>query len=176
MSLKKYSSQEIAERSMIELANLILIEKNKATDFREVYDEIVELKGFTKKQKEEYISQFYTDLNIDGRFMTMGSNLWGLKSWYTVEQFDEEITAAPKKKKKKKKAATKRKAKVKEPVEEDLDEEDLDFDDVDLDEELDDYDDDDLDDASDSDDYDDFDDDESDDTTSDEDDDEEDED
>lgn len=104
--------------SMIELANTILVDKKKAIDFRNIFKKIADLKGFTDKEKETSITQFYTDLNIDGRFMTMGSNLWGLKRWYTVEQRDKEIAVVPKKKKKK---PVKKKAKKKEEVEEKLD-------------------------------------------------------
>ncbi|SDM52401.1 DNA-directed RNA polymerase subunit delta [Sediminibacillus halophilus] len=137
MSLTNYSHEEIADLSMIELASEILAEEKKAKDFREVYERITELKGFTDAQKDENIAQFYTDLNTDGRFLTIGSNLWGLKDWYPIEQIEEEITEAPKKKKKKAKAKTSKRKKediyVEEEVDEDLDEleEDLDFDDID---------------------------------------------
>ncbi|SDK15686.1 DNA-directed RNA polymerase subunit delta [Sediminibacillus albus] len=171
MSLKNYSHEEIADFSMIEIANLILLDEKKAMDFREVYDRIAEYKGYSKAQKDEYIAQFYTDLNTDGRFLTGGSNLWGLKVWYPVEQIEEEITDAPKKKKKKKKAKAKAKAKtskrkkddiyVEEEIEDDLselEEEDLDFDDLDttdfIDDTDDDFDDDDDTDADKDDDYD----------------------
>lgn len=131
MSLKNHSHDEIVETSMIELANLILIEEKKAVDFRVMFDRIVEMKGFSKKQKEEYIAQFYTDLNIDGRFMTAGSNFWGLKRWYPADQVEEDITTTPKKKKKK---TVSKKKPVKTGFDEDpeenldLDEEELDFD------------------------------------------------
>ncbi|ASN04040.1 DNA-directed RNA polymerase subunit delta [Virgibacillus necropolis] len=137
MSLKKYSHEEISKMSMIELANLILLDKKKAVDFRDIFKKIAELKGFSEKEKETNITQFYTDLNIDGRFMTPGSNLWGLKRWYTVEQRDEEVAAAPKKKKKK---AAKKKAKKKDDYD---DEEELDIVDEDIEELSDDLDNDD---------------------------------
>ncbi|WP_153463534.1 MULTISPECIES: DNA-directed RNA polymerase subunit delta [Sediminibacillus] len=166
MSLTNYSHEEITGLSMIELASEILAEEKKAKDFREVYDRIAELKGFTEAQKDEYIAQFYTDLNTDGRFLTLGSNLWGLKEWYPIEQVEEEITEAPKKKKKKKaKAKTSKRKKediyVEEEIEDDLDEleEDLDFDDIDTTDEFaddndDKFDDDDTDNADDDDEYD----------------------
>src|SRR5699024_8147805 len=37
---------------------------------------------------------------FDGRFLALGSNVWGLKRWYPVDQIDEEISMTPKKKKK----------------------------------------------------------------------------
>ncbi|MFZ3578569.1 DNA-directed RNA polymerase subunit delta [Virgibacillus sp. DJP39] len=136
--------------SMIELANLILLDKKKAVNFRDIFKKIADLKGFDEKEKETNITQFYTDLNIDGRFMTTGSNLWGLKTWYPVDQRDEELTAiAPKKKKKKPAAKKKPKKKAKDFDEE---EEELDIVDEDIEELADDLDDDDDDDLFDDDD------------------------
>ncbi|WP_226036271.1 DNA-directed RNA polymerase subunit delta [Aquibacillus saliphilus] len=170
MGIKDYTKDHLETLSMIQMANEILIEENKATDFREMFDRIAKMKKFTKAQKDENIAQFYTDMNTDGRFMTIGSGLWGLKNWYPIEQIEEELTAAPKKKKKKKAAAPKRKKKKKVEVFEeedlDLDEEALDFDDTDIDD-YDDADDESDDDESVDDDYDsDFDDDDDDDDDS----------
>lgn len=103
MSLKDYSKEELKIKPMVEIAGFILQDAKKALTFQEIYDQIAEIKGLTKKAKEEKIAQFYTELNVDGRFMTLGSNVWGLKVWYPVDQADEEITAPPKKKTKAKK-------------------------------------------------------------------------
>ncbi|RKQ31552.1 DNA-directed RNA polymerase subunit delta [Oceanobacillus halophilus] len=161
MSLKDYSREQIEDMSMLELASVILKDERKALEFQELFKRIADIKGLTQEEKEDYIAQFYTDLNVDGRFTTLGSNMWGLKRWYPIEQADEEVHT-PKKKKKKK--ATKKKKRVAEEipeVEEDVfDEEDLHEDD--LDDDLDDLEDDDLEDDLDDDeleDYNDFDDD-----------------
>src|SRR5690606_15571821 len=111
--------------AMVEIGMHILEDTNKPMDFRELFNRIAELKGISEADKDEHLSQFYTDLNIDGRFMTKGSNLWGLKKWYPVEEIDEDISLTPKKKKKKK---VKKKAKVDLLAEEDLDESELDDD------------------------------------------------
>lgn len=136
MSIKSYSREEIAETSMIEIANEILSEERQTMHFNELFDKIAELKGFTEEQKKANVAQLYTYMNTDGRFMTVGSNMWGLKRWYPVEQQVEEVQAPVKKKKA---AAKKPKAKAK-AVEEDLDteveediEDDLDLDDEELD-------------------------------------------
>lgn len=108
---------------MIDLARIILQEEKKALHFKEIYDRIAEIKGYAEKDKEENISQFYTDLNVHGRFMTLGSNMWGLKRWYPAEQIDEDITNETKKKKKSKK----KKKEVLAETESDIDAEDLDI-------------------------------------------------
>ncbi|PWZ93323.1 DNA-directed RNA polymerase subunit delta, partial [Staphylococcus pseudintermedius] len=42
-------------------------------------------------QIEDRIVQFYTDLNTDGRFLSVGDNVWGLRDWYSVDDIEEKI-------------------------------------------------------------------------------------
>lgn len=100
VSLKDYSREEIERMALIDLANDLLLERKKALNFHDTFEEVADIKGLSKAKKAESISQFYTDLNLDGRFLTLGSNVWGLKRWYPVDQIDEEVAMAPKKKKK----------------------------------------------------------------------------
>ncbi|WP_328218341.1 DNA-directed RNA polymerase subunit delta [Virgibacillus pantothenticus] len=100
VSFNQYSHEEIQQMPMIELASLLLVEEKKAFHFKDIFNRLADLKGYTKKQKQDAISQFYTDLNVDGRFLTVGENKWGLKRWYPVEKMDEEVNVAPKRKKK----------------------------------------------------------------------------
>ncbi|WP_067728480.1 DNA-directed RNA polymerase subunit delta [Oceanobacillus damuensis] len=143
MSLENFSHEEIQDMSMIEVASKILFEEKKAINYRELFDKIAEIKGFSKKQKEDNISQFYTDMNVDGRFLTLGSGMWGLKRWYPVEQAEEEITEVPKKKKvKKKKKAVVEDVEALDIVDDDIADVVDDFDDLDDDLEDDGFDDD----------------------------------
>lgn len=73
-------------------------------DFRAIFTQVADDLGLSEAEKTEKITQFYTDLNIDGRFMCTPEKLWGLKSWFLVDQIDEEIVSTPKTKKKKAKA------------------------------------------------------------------------
>ncbi|MCT1901213.1 DNA-directed RNA polymerase subunit delta [Oceanobacillus sojae] len=134
MSVKELTKEEISNLSMIELGSIILKEENKAVSFQDLFSKIAELKNFSKEEKENLIAQFYTDMNVDGRYLTLGSGMWGLKSWYPVEQAEEEITDEPTKKRKKKK----KKVAVVEAEEID---DDLDVTDEDIDDMLDDFDD-----------------------------------
>jgi DNA-directed RNA polymerase subunit delta len=158
--LQEYSKEEVQEMSLIEIAYELLTDKKQAVHFQDIVDETAKLKGLKEKEMKEKIPQFYTDLNIDGRFLAIGENQWGLRIWYPIDQVVEEIVNPVKAKKKKK---AKKKAVEEEvmldgfddPVEVELeeldvfDEEDDDDDDLlddDLDEDLldDDDDDDDL--------------------------------
>lgn len=99
VSLKDFSQDKIDRVAMIDLANDLLLEEKKAMNFHDTFETVANLKGLSKAKKAESISQFYTDLNLDGRFLTLGSNIWGLKRWYPVDQIDEEVSMTPKKKK-----------------------------------------------------------------------------
>ncbi len=99
MKLADYSREELKGKSLIEVAKLVLDEEKKAMHFKDLFAKLAEIRELTEEQKKQKVVQFYTDLNIEGRFITLGSNMWGLKRWYPVEKIDEEITAAPKKKK-----------------------------------------------------------------------------
>lgn len=151
MSLKDYSHKELKKTPMLELAGLLLLDEKKAMDFNDIFSRVTEIKEYEGREKEKNIAQFYTDMNVDGRLMTVGSNMWGLKRWYPVEQMDEEIVSTPKKKKKKKKTATKAAVKDTDKNQEEEEEltlntEELDIVDEDIDEMVDELDDDDFDD------------------------------
>ncbi|MDQ0160579.1 DNA-directed RNA polymerase subunit delta [Alkalibacillus salilacus] len=117
MSLEKYTQEEIQEMSMIDIAYEIMLGDHQAKNFQDMYQLVAEAKEFSQKEKEQYISQFYTDLNIDGRFLSVGSNLWGLKHWYPFDQTVEDAFVAEEKPKKKQKK--KKKDKAEEPAAED---------------------------------------------------------
>lgn len=114
---------------MIEVVHSVLGDKRQATTFNELVQEIAQVLGLSQGQVNAKIAQFYTDLNIDGRFINLGENRWGLRSWYPYEQIDEEILPQPKPKKKRK---------VEDDGFDDYIEEDEDFDDADVTEDEDD--------------------------------------
>lgn len=93
MGLKKYTKEQIEKMPMIELANVILAEKKEEMNFLDLFQLVAEQKGFTETQKENFLARFYTDLNVDGRFMTLGNNVWGLKRWFPVDQTSEKSLA-----------------------------------------------------------------------------------
>lgn len=90
MSLKQLSEKNIEKMAMVDICEKILEEAKKPLNFREAFDRVVEVKGWTEAERSGKIAQFYTDLNIDGRFLTVGANEWGLKRWYPLDKIDEE--------------------------------------------------------------------------------------
>ncbi len=151
MSLKKLSKEELRQTSFIELAHEILAGKKKAMAFEAVAKEIKGILELSDKEVKSRLLQFYTDLNIDGRFIAMGDNTWGLREWYPVDQIEEETVPTMKSSKKKK--AKKKDEDLDLEDFDDLDDEELDFDDLDDTDDDDDLtDDDDVDDVDDADD------------------------
>jgi DNA-directed RNA polymerase subunit delta len=160
LSLNQYSKEELQEMSLIEVAFEILKEKKQAITFQELMAEIKKVMKLDEAEVTERMVQFYTDINIDGRFMSQGEGRWGLRVWYPVDQIEEDnVTTVKPKKKKSKKAVDEDDLDLDEFDE--IDEEDLDFDDDieefdDDDDDLDDDDDDDEDFDEDVEDTDDF--------------------
>ncbi|WP_328588756.1 DNA-directed RNA polymerase subunit delta [Siminovitchia acidinfaciens] len=106
LKLQELSKEERKEMSFIEIAQGILEERKQGMPFQELTAEIAKILELSDEEVRPRMVQFYTDLNVDGSFLALGENQWGLREWYPFDQVDEEIIApVPKKKKKKSKAA-----------------------------------------------------------------------
>ena len=89
MELKVFEGQNKNELSMIEVAHAILAERGDVMPFADLANAVQEYLGDSNKEIRDRLSQFYTDLNIDGSFISLGDNLWGLRTWYPYESIDE---------------------------------------------------------------------------------------
>ncbi|MDO4679927.1 MAG: DNA-directed RNA polymerase subunit delta [Aerococcus sp.] len=91
MNLQRLDHQNKSELSMIEVAHEILAETNQVHDFTKLLEEIQDYLGMSDQQLEERMADFYTELNSDGSFISLGENRWGLRSWYAVDSINEAI-------------------------------------------------------------------------------------
>ncbi|WP_046179063.1 DNA-directed RNA polymerase subunit delta [Domibacillus tundrae] len=98
----QHSKEELKEMSFLELAHLILADKREPILFKDLLAEIKKHLEISEQELKSRMVQFYTDLNIDGSFLSLGENRWGLRAWYPVEKLEEETTNAPVKTRKKK--------------------------------------------------------------------------
>ena len=94
MELKKLDGINKNEVSMVEVAHAILEAKNEVLDFNQLLVEIQEYMELSDEALESRMTRFYTDLNIDGSFISLGDNRWGLRAWYPIDSIDEEIATS----------------------------------------------------------------------------------
>lgn len=128
MSLAQYSKEQLKELSLIELAYEFMSNSKNPIAFSDLIHEVSTAMELTEDEMRARLAQFYTDLNIDGRFLALGDNRWGLRVWYPIETAEDEVASVTKPKKKTKKKG--------------LDEDDIDVDDyAEIEEDYDDLDD-----------------------------------
>ncbi|MBO2946075.1 DNA-directed RNA polymerase subunit delta [Paenibacillus sp. F411] len=90
----KIDPEKIHEVPMVDLAFMVLKAANTPYYYRDLMNEVAKLRGFTEEEINETIAQLYTEINIDGRFACVGTNLWGLKRWYPLERSDDPVANA----------------------------------------------------------------------------------
>lgn len=109
MELNVFAGQEKSELSMIEVARAILEERGRDNEmyFNDLFNEIQNYLEKSNSEIRTALPTFYSDLNVDGSFIPLGENKWGLRSWYAIDEIDEEVITleeddedAPKRKKK----------------------------------------------------------------------------
>ena len=109
MELKIFAGQEKTELSMIEVARAILEESGRDNEmyFNDLVNQVQNYLGKTNSEIRAALPTLYSDLNVDGSFIPLGENKWGLRSWYAIDEIDEEVITleeddddAPKRKKK----------------------------------------------------------------------------
>ena len=82
------------KRSLVSVAYELLEKNGEQIEFNSLYDQVCEILGI--EDKNEYISYFYTQITLDGRFVTLGGNVWDLRkrhksdSLYDLHEFDYE--------------------------------------------------------------------------------------
>lgn len=137
MNLHELTKEELQEESMIDIAYAVLTERREALTLEQLMNEIRELTGMSESEMKDRLLQFYTDMNIDGRFLAINNNQWGLREWYPVDQIEEETAPVVKVRKKKKKKAYDDDEDEDEEEEDEVDEDELfdeEFDELDDDE------------------------------------------
>lgn len=87
------SQDEINQLPLVELAWEILRSKKEPFYFRDLMNEIQVLRSMTDEQVMDVIARLYTEINIDGRFICIGQNVWGLKRWYPVDKTAEKASS-----------------------------------------------------------------------------------
>ena len=92
-NIYQFDENAIIEMPTIELAYEILKQAKKTFYFKDLTNEIAEVKKLNEDRLFDYLPQLYTEINIDGRFIHLGQNEWGLKSWYPLEKAEALLIA-----------------------------------------------------------------------------------
>lgn len=104
VDFRNMTAQQLAEEALVDLAYAVLKDQRRSLNFEALMAELQKLKGLTNAELQTKLQQFYTDINIDGRFLLNQEDGWGLREWYKVEQIEEETAPSVKTRKKKSKA------------------------------------------------------------------------
>jgi DNA-directed RNA polymerase subunit delta len=89
----KISPEKAKEVPMVDLAFEVLKAVNTPFYYRDLMQEIAKIKGLSDEEVLRVIAQLYTEINIDGRFACVGTNLWGLKRWYPVDKSEDGVAS-----------------------------------------------------------------------------------
>ena len=67
------------KRSMVEVGYELLTKKQGPQKFNKLWGEVSEVLGLTEMESSDYISDFYTNLTLDERFVLLEDNTWDLR-------------------------------------------------------------------------------------------------
>jgi len=105
MIIRDMTKEQLAEESMIDIAYAVLAEKKENLTLRQLMDEVRKLNGVTVKAMAEKLHRVNTDINIDGRFLSIDDIRWGLREWYPVDQLEVESAPVVRTRRKRRKTA-----------------------------------------------------------------------
>lgn len=91
MGLADFKDVDRNELSMIEVAHAILEDRGERMAFADIVNEMQKYLNKSDEEIRQRLPQFYTDMNTDGRFISMGENVWALRTWFKFEAVDEEV-------------------------------------------------------------------------------------
>lgn len=75
-------------KSMTDVAYEIIASKKRSVQFAKLWEEVSKVCN----KSNDYISQFYSDLTLDSRFVSLKENKWDLKQRRTYEETHVDIS------------------------------------------------------------------------------------
>ena len=73
-------------RSLLDLAYDYVSQSKEQVSFKDLWAYVVEQAGLDEETAAKRVSSFYTNLMLDGRFVTLGENQWDLRSRHTFDK------------------------------------------------------------------------------------------
>ena len=93
MKLKKYTDEQLKEMPLTELSYNYMSSLKRPVSFNKLVDVVFKTAGLDDEVRSEKLGQFYTDLTVDGRFVTFSNGKWDLRYRHRFEAFDWEEEA-----------------------------------------------------------------------------------
>lgn len=76
----------VVAQSLVDVAYSIITKKKKPISFDKLWAEVCEEENIDEENAKAKASYFYTQLMLDGRFVTLGENTWDLRSRHTFDK------------------------------------------------------------------------------------------
>lgn len=73
-------------KSLLDLAYDYVSQSKDQVSFKDLWAYVVEKAGLDEETAAKRVSSFYTNLMLDGRFVTLGENQWDLRSRHTFDK------------------------------------------------------------------------------------------
>lgn len=80
------------EKSLVEIAYDIVSESKGPIAFKNLWKAVTKEKGLSEEEANLKVSQFLTNLLLDGRFVTFQGNVWDLKARYKFDTVHQDLS------------------------------------------------------------------------------------
>ena len=74
------------DKSLLDLAYEYVNGSKGSVTFKALWKAVSKAKGYSEEEAAKKVSQFYTTLLLDGRFVTLCENKWDLRSRHTFDK------------------------------------------------------------------------------------------
>lgn len=71
---------------MTDIAYNVVSRRKKGVPFIQIWQEIIKIKGLDESAQQKKIAEFYTELMLDKRFISLADNKWDLRSRHTFDE------------------------------------------------------------------------------------------
>ena len=79
------------KKSNLDVAFELISKKKKPVDFLKLWEEVSTIQGLTVEEANARVSKFYSQLSVDGRFITFNGTSWQLRTRVEFKKIDEAI-------------------------------------------------------------------------------------
>jgi len=73
-------------KSLIEYAYELIAKSKGSVNFKEIWNYVKEQAGLSEEEASKKAGQFFTNMMLDGRFVTLGENEWDLRERHTFDK------------------------------------------------------------------------------------------